>query len=236
MVVMAVIMRVAVRGLGARGEFEWAVRRLAVGADPFHVMVVAFLHRAHFGLEAQHLGAVLAELAVHGDVAGDDLFEALDECVDHRRMIVEIGCLDEFDFGMARRHRIGGIIDAVDENAGEEEIGEHHDALETEAHAMLESGLDQREGDAGIGDLAPAEAEAFPQHAHDLRDVRVRIRVRGAATHHHKQCLVARDVIARGLQRLLDAVTGGAQHLGVDAQFLAVVDGDAVLRSIGVQH
>src|SRR5436190_2047052 len=67
----------------------------ALGADPFHMVMVAFLHGAHIGLEAQHGAAVFAHLAIHGDVSGEDLLRAFDEGVDHGGMVIEIGGLDE---------------------------------------------------------------------------------------------------------------------------------------------
>src|SRR3546814_5409101 len=63
---------------------------------------------------------------------------------------------------------IGVVVDALHQDAGEEEIGEHDEALVAEPRRMLEPGLDQRKGDAGVAGLAPAEAEALPQQAHDL--------------------------------------------------------------------
>ena len=77
----------------------------AVGADALDMVVVALLRRAQVALEAQHLGAVLAQAAVHVDVAGADAADALDEGLDHQRVVVEIVRLDELDLRMARRHR-----------------------------------------------------------------------------------------------------------------------------------
>src|SRR3546814_5838608 len=82
---------------------------------------------------------------------------------------------------------IGVVVDALHQDAGEEEIGEHDEALVAEPRRMLEPGLDQRKGDAGVAGLAPAEAEALPQQAHDLGDVGIGVGVRGAATNHHQQ-------------------------------------------------
>src|SRR5690606_40276870 len=65
-----------------------------------------------------------------------------------------------------------------------------HDALPI---YMAQRRLDQREGDAGIGRLAPAEAEAFPQQAHDLGDAGIGIGIGGAAADHHQRGLMARD-------------------------------------------
>ena len=77
----------------------------------WRVMVVAFLRRAHLGLEAQHLRAVLAQLTVHGDVASDDLFQPLDKRVDDGGVVVEIGRLDELDVVLA--HGPGVVVAGV---------------------------------------------------------------------------------------------------------------------------
>ena len=122
------------------------------------MMMVALLDSAHFRLEAKNLAPVLAHLAVHGDVAGENLVDALAECRDHLGMVVEIGSLDELDVRMAAGDGIGCVIDALDENAGEQEVGEDDDAAETELRRLFEGGLDQRKSDAGIGRLGPAEA------------------------------------------------------------------------------
>src|SRR5689334_474809 len=69
--IMAVFMAVMVR----------VVHNLerALGVDAFDMVVVAFLHGAHLGFEPQHGRAVFAHLAVHGDIAGENLLDALDE-------------------------------------------------------------------------------------------------------------------------------------------------------------
>src|SRR5688500_14692623 len=99
----------------------------ALGVDALHMVMVAFLHGTHIGFEAQHGGAVFADLAVHGDVADEALLHALDEGVAHCGMVIEIGGLNEFDTGMAPGHIVSRVIDALNENSGEEKIGEYDD-------------------------------------------------------------------------------------------------------------
>src|SRR6476646_4099348 len=111
---MAVIMVIVIVGQGG----------LQADADPLDMMVMALLRRADLGLEAQNLGAVLAHLAIHGGVARQDLPDALLECVDDQRMIVEIGRLDELDARISARHSVASVIDSLNQNAGEEKIGE----------------------------------------------------------------------------------------------------------------
>src|SRR4051812_23420018 len=52
-------------------------RKICGCTDTLDMMMVAFLHGADFGLEPQYLRAVLAHLAVHGDIAREYLFDAL---------------------------------------------------------------------------------------------------------------------------------------------------------------
>ena len=73
-------------------------------ADTFDVMVMALLRLSDIGLEAQHLFAVLAHLAVHHRLAVAGLLDAVDEGVEHQCMIVEIVRLDELDFRMIGSH------------------------------------------------------------------------------------------------------------------------------------
>src|SRR5690348_91006 len=54
-------------------------------AGALDMVMVALLRRADFRLEAEHLGAELAHLAVHRRFAGHDLLDPFDESVDHRR-------------------------------------------------------------------------------------------------------------------------------------------------------
>ena len=54
-----------------------------LGAHAFHVVMMALLHCAHFRFKAQNCCAVFAHLAIHGDVAGDDLFDAFDKGFDN---------------------------------------------------------------------------------------------------------------------------------------------------------
>ncbi len=200
------------------------------------MVVVALLNGAGFRLEAQHLGAVLAHLAVHGDVARQDLLNALHEGFDHLRVVVEIGGLDELDLRVAGGHSIGRGVDTVHQNASEQEIGKHDDTAVAEPCRMFETRFDEREGDAGIGGFGPAEAEALPQDAHDLRDIGIGIGVGGATADDEEQCLVLWNIVSDLVDGLLDTVRRGAHHLGVDAEFLAIVDPQIIRRGIGVEN
>jgi len=154
---------------------------LEAAADAFDMVVVAFLREANLGLKAQHLLAIFAHGAVHQVLADQHFLDAVDEGVDDQRVVVEIGRLEDLDAGELRLGLVGGVVDAFDQDAGEEEIGEDDDAAIAEPRGMIERRGDEREGDAGKGDLGPAEAHTLPEEAHDLGDVGIGIGVGGAA-------------------------------------------------------
>ena len=93
------------------------------GADALDVMVMAFLRQADLGLEAEDVVAVLAQLAVHQVLADQDLLDPLGEGIEHQRVVVEIRRLDELDPGVFGGDQVGMRINALDQNAGEQEYG-----------------------------------------------------------------------------------------------------------------
>ena len=124
-----------------------AVIRIAgrPGADALHVVVVAFLGQADLVLEAQNLLSVLAELAVHQVLAGQDFLDPFGEIVEHGRVVAQVRRLDEVDLRMTGRHHVGVMIDAFHQNAGEEEIGKNDDAAITQLGRVLQARLHERE-------------------------------------------------------------------------------------------
>src|SRR4051794_11420597 len=60
------------------------------GADAFHVVMVAFLLKAYFRLEAKHLFTVLAHLAVHVAGAFQDLGHPIGKGLQNQRMVVQV--------------------------------------------------------------------------------------------------------------------------------------------------
>ena len=66
-VVMAVVVAVPMAAIGQRhaiglaGPGAFVLAELAGLVEPFHVVVMAVLRRAHFGFKAQHLLAVFAQ-------------------------------------------------------------------------------------------------------------------------------------------------------------------------------
>ena len=186
--------------------------------------MMALLRQADFAFEAKHLLTVFAELAVHQIGAAQDLLDPFCEAVQHGRMVLQIGRLDELDLRMTRGNQIGVVVNSLHQDAGKEKVGKDDDAAIAKLYGMLQPRLDQRKGDAGIAGLAPTEAKAFPEQAHDLGDIGIGVGVRCAPAHHHEQGLGHGDVIAGRGQGLLDAVAGGLQHLGIDGELAAVVN------------
>ena len=102
-------------------------------------------------------------------------------------MILEITCLDEFNIAKFSRNFIGVGIDAVNQNAGKQEIREHDNALVAKLHGFAQARVDARVGNTGIADFGAAKTHAFLQHARDLVNVGVGVRIVGPAPHDHQQ-------------------------------------------------
>ncbi len=200
------------------------------------MMVMAFLGKTDFRLEAEHLFTVLAHLAVHQRLAIKDFLQPVLERVEHQLVVGQIACLEEFDIAMAFGHLVRIAVDALDQHTGEKEVREDNDPLVAELGSVFEPGLDQRKGHSGIAGLGPAKAHPFPKHAHDLGHVRIGVRIRRAAPHHHEQRFMAVHIRSCCRDGFLDPFGGSADHLQVNTKFAAIFDHHArILRSIGVQ-
>ena len=57
------------------------------------------------------------------------LFDTLCKGFEHLWVIIQIACFDELDVGVFSRDLIGKAVNAVDQNAREQEVREHDDAL-----------------------------------------------------------------------------------------------------------
>ena len=152
------------------------------GPDAFNMMVMAFLRQADLVFEAQHLIAVFAHLTVHVVRALDNLEQALCKGFHDHRVIIQIAGLHEFQLRVPGGDLVCVIIDAFDQNAGEQEIGEHDDPLVSHTGAMLQGGLYQREGHTGIPNFHPAKAHALPQHPCHFGDIGIGIGIRRATS------------------------------------------------------
>ena len=83
-------------------------------------------------------------------------------------MVAQIGGFDKGDVRVFSSHLIGKAINSVDQDAREQEIGKYDDTLVGQPGDMLQTGFDQREGDAGIAHLDPAKPHAFLDHPGNL--------------------------------------------------------------------
>jgi len=153
------------------------VEGIGTGADALDMVVMAFLREPHFGFEAQDLFTVFAHLAVHQVCAFTDLDHTVCEGFENLRVVVEIGCFDELNIGMIGGNHVSVIIDALDQNAGEQKIRKHNNSPVAKLDGVFQCGLDEREGHARIGGFSPAKAKTLPQHAGNLGDVGIGIRV-----------------------------------------------------------
>ena len=137
-------------------------------------------------------------------------------------MVAQIGRLDELDFGKAHRDLIGLRIDALDQHAGEQEIRKDDDAAEAEPRGPAERRVDTRVRDTAIRRLAPAEPHPLPQHARDLADVRIRVRVVGATPDDNEK-----RVFTLMRDSHCDAVGSRGKQFRVDREIAAELDLDA---------
>ena len=187
----------------------------------------------------KNLGAIGAGAAVGGRVFARLFDDAFRKGFQHFGVVTQIACLDELGVGMLGRDLIGEAIDAVDQDAREQEIREDDDPFVAQFCRMCQARFNQRECDTGVADLVPAKADTFVQHTCDFGDVAVGVGVGCAAPDDHKAGVMQMHLAVFGIGRgdsILDAACGGGDHFGVNAQFAAIADGDAVLRGVGVQH
>ena len=230
-VVVVVVVMVAQGNRDAIGLTGAGALVLTEGAaldQALHMVVVALLRGAHLCLKPEHLGAVLAEGAIHQSLAPNHLLHPLAERGDHEGVITQIGGVHELHLGMVGCHQGRVLANPTYQHPGKEEIGKHHNPLEAQPHHMAQARFHQGEGHPGIHGLAPAKAEAFHQHARHLRHVGVGIRIGGAPPHHHQQGVAKGDSPAaasrRGVQGLLDAGPSGLDHLQIHAELTAVIN------------
>ena len=220
---------------------------LAEGAalhQAFHVVVVAVLGRSHLGFEPQHLGAVLAKGAVHVRIAPQHVLHPIPEGSQHLGMVPQVGGLQDLQLGMVVGHPLAVLHDPADQHAGEEEIGEHHDAAIAQLHHVAQAWFDQGEGDTGVNGFAPGEAEALHKQSRHLGHVAVGVGIGGTAAHHHQQGLLdghglpaGRPVLfLRLIQAGANAGPCGLDHATVDPELAAVVDAQTRFSGVGVQH
>ena len=85
--IVPITVRMPVRIFGIVGV-SMVVAVGSASADAFDVMMMTFLRQPDFIFEAQHLFAVLAQLAVHIIFASSDFVDSFHESFDHHGMVV----------------------------------------------------------------------------------------------------------------------------------------------------
>ena len=109
------------------------IAMLLLGADTAHVVMVPDLRRSGVFLKADDLGPILAKLAIHRRLAIAELGDPIAECIEHSLVVAQIRRLDELDSGEQTDGRIGLLINAFDQNPGEQEIGKDNNAAKAES-------------------------------------------------------------------------------------------------------
>ena len=115
------------------------MRMVAIRADPAHVMVMSRLRHAGIPLVTDDLGAVFAKLAIHRRLRFPDLANPVAERIEHTRMVAQIERLDKFDLRKATGDCLNLLVDALDEDAGKQEIRKHDDAAQAEPSRAISS-------------------------------------------------------------------------------------------------
>ena len=157
--------------VGLTGAGAFPLTQVTAVGQSFDVMVMAFLGQADFIFEAENLGPVFAQRAVHRRFAAEHFLHPFDKGVEHQRMIAEIGRRDELHIRMVGGDQFGVLTNPADEHTREQEVGKHHDAAKAEFDDVAQAGLHQWEGDAGVDGFSPAEAEPLHQHPRHLGDI-----------------------------------------------------------------
>ena len=101
------------------------------GSDSFNMMMMALLRKAHFIFKSKHLFPIFTELAIHQVPSFKNFIYTFRKGIQNQRMVIEVGGLDEFNLRMPLGDKIGMIINSLNEDSGEQKIGENHDPFKT---------------------------------------------------------------------------------------------------------
>ena len=82
-------------------------------------------------------------------------------------MVVQIAGLDKLDIRMRRRNLVGKAVDAVDQDAAEQEIGENDDALEPRRVTCSRHGWTSGK----VTPEYPTSAQPKPMPSHSMREI-----------------------------------------------------------------
>ena len=95
------------------------------------MMVMTLLRKTHFTFKSKHLLPVFAELTIHQVPSFKNFIYTFRKGIQNQWMIIEVGGLDEFNLWMPLGDKIGVIIDSLNEDSGEQKIGENHNPFKT---------------------------------------------------------------------------------------------------------
>ena len=109
-----------------------------------HMVVVADLRRAVIVFVTDDLFTVFTQLAVHITRAVQSLFHTRNKRIDNFGVIIQISGFQNFNIRVRKLRFIRPIVDAGDQNAGEQEVREHNDPFETHLRDARQSLIHER--------------------------------------------------------------------------------------------
>ena len=101
------------------------------GSDSLNMMMMTLLRKTHFTFKSKHLLPVFAELTIHQVPSFKNFIYTFGKGIQNKRMVIEVGGLDEFNLRMPLGDKIGVIINSLNEDSGEQKIGKNHDPFKT---------------------------------------------------------------------------------------------------------
>ena len=137
------------------------------------MVVMALLRQSHLVFKTEHLGAVLAERAVHRRFSTDHFLHPLHKGVEHQGVIPQILSRHEIHLRMISGHQLGVLTDPAHQHSREEEVRKDHDALEAKAHHMPQTRFHQRKRHPGVHRFTPAKSKPLHQHPGHLGHIGV---------------------------------------------------------------
>ena len=102
-------------------------------ANPLNMMMMADLRHTDIAFITDNLLSIFAHPAVHIVVTGENFTHPVSKGIQHQRVVIQIGSLDELDIRMQRGDFICLVIDAMDQHPGEQKIRKDDNALKAKA-------------------------------------------------------------------------------------------------------
>ncbi len=203
------------------------------------MVMVTLLWQPDFGLKSQDRGSILARRAIRRrNLSG--LFDCpFGERLQDLWMVVQVPGPDKLDVRVIACAQLRKAIDSIDKDSGEQKVRENDHPSVTQPGDKVQAWLDQWKRYPGISDLAPAEPHALPEHARDLGDIAVRVRIRCPATDDNERRLSNRngaETMISIFDGLPNPVARGQHHLGVDPKLSSVSDLESVFSCVRVEY